>query len=164
MALMQEIDRIYMDYPFYGVRQMSRHLNKHMGYSVNPKHIRRLMRLMGIIAIYQTPKTTVRNKEDKRYPYLLRNLTIENSNQVWCSDITYIPINKGFIYLVVIMDWHSRKVLTWRTSNTLDTDFCVAALEKALLKYGAPEIFNTDQGASLLNNVANLRVYVVKDK
>ena len=99
------------------------------------------------MAIYQKPKTSEPNPEHKRYPYLLRDLTIDRSNQVWSSDITYIPMRKGFLYLVAIMDWHSRKVLSWRLSNTMETDFCVAALEEALAKYGTPDIFNTDQGS-----------------
>ena len=105
------------------------------------------MRLMGLMAVYQKPKTSVPNPEHKRYPYLLRDLTIDRSNQVWCADITYIPMRKGFLYLVAIMDWHSRKVLSWRLSNTMDTDFCASALEEAVAKYGKPDIFNTDQGS-----------------
>ena len=104
------------------------------------------MRLMGLMPIYQKPRTSVPHPEHRRYPYLLRDLSITGPNQVWCSDITYIPMRKGFLYLVAIMDWHSRKVLSWRLSNTMDTDFCVAALEEALAKYGKPAIFNTDQG------------------
>ena len=111
------------------------------------KRVRRLMRLMGLIAIYQKPITTIPHPEHRRYPYLLRGLAITSSNQVWRSDITYIPMRKGFLYLVAIMDWHSRKVLSWRLSNTMDTDFCVAALEDALAKHGKPGIFNTDQGS-----------------
>ena len=118
-----------------------------LGYCVGRKRVRRLMRLMGFMAIYQKPKTSVPNPEHKRYPYLLRDLTIARSNQVWCSDITYIPMRKGFLYLVAIMDWHSRKVLSWRLSNTMEADFCIVALEEALEKYGTPDIFNTDQGS-----------------
>lgn len=143
LALMREIDRAFTEWPFLGVRQMCRYLVS-LGYSTGRKRVRRLMRLM---AAYQKPKTSAPNPEHKRYPYLLRGLTIDRSNQVWCSDITYIPMRKGFLYLVAIMDWHSRKVLSWRLSNTMDTDFCVSALEEALAKYGIPDIFNTDQGS-----------------
>jgi putative transposase len=146
LALMQEIDRAFTEWPFLGVRQMRRYLVS-LGYCVGNKRVRRLMRLMGLVAVYQKPKTSMPNPEDKRYPYLLRDLSIERSNQVWCADITYIPMRKGFLYLVAVMDWHSRKVLSWRLSNTMETDFCVSALEEALSKYGRPDIFNTDQGS-----------------
>ena len=146
LALMQEIDRALTEWPFLGVRQMRRYLVS-LGYGVGNKRVRRLMRLMGLVAVYQKPKTSAPNPEDKRYPYLLRDLVIERSNQVWCADITYIPMRKGFLYLVAVMDWHSRMVLAWRLSNTLEADFCVLALEEALAKYGTPDIFNTDQGS-----------------
>ena len=147
LALMQEIDRVFTEWPFLGVRQMRDYLNNQMGYSLGRKRVRRLMRQMGLMAVYQKPRTSIPNPEHKRYPYLLRELSIERPNQVWCADITYIPMRKGFLYLVAIMDWHSRKVLSWRLSNTMDTDFCVAALEEALAKHGKPDIFNTDQGS-----------------
>ena len=146
LALMQEIDRAFTEWPFLGVRQMRRYLVS-LGYGVGNKRVRRLMRLMGLVAVYQKPKTSAPNPEDKRYPYLLRDLVIERSNQVWCADITYIPMRRGFLYLVAVMDWHSRMVLAWRLSNTLEADFCVLALEEALAKYGTPDIFNTDQGS-----------------
>jgi putative transposase len=146
LSLMQEIDRAFIEWPFFGVRQMCRYIVS-LGYGVGIKRVRRLMRLMGLMAIYQKPRTSVANPEHTRYPYLLRELTIGSSNQVWCADITYIPMRKGFLYLVAIMDWHSRKVLSWRLSNTMDTDFCVSALEEALSKHGRPDIFNTDQGS-----------------
>jgi putative transposase len=146
LVLMQEIDRAFTEWPFLGVRQMCRYLVS-LGYSVGRKRVRRLMRLMGLMAVYQKPKTSAPNPEHKRYPYLLHGLTIDRSNQVWCTDITYIPMRKGFLYLVAVMDWHSRKVLSWRLSNTMETDFCVSALEEALAKYGTPGIFNTDQGS-----------------
>ena len=146
LALMQEIDRAFTEWPFFGVRQMRRYLVS-LGYGVGNKRVRRLMRLMGLMAVYQKPKTSTPSPRDKRYPYLLRDLSIERSNQVWCADITYIPMRKGFLYLVVIMDWYSRKVLSWRLSSTMDADFCVLALEEALAKYGMPDIFNTDQGS-----------------
>jgi putative transposase len=143
---MREIDRAFTEWPFLGVRQMCRYLES-LGYSAGRKRIRRLMRLMGLMAVYQKPKTGAPNPGHNRYPYLLRGLSIDRCNQVWCADITYLPMRKGFLYLVAIMDWHSRKVLSWRLSNTLDADFCVAALEEALAKHGAPDIFNTDQGS-----------------
>ena len=144
--LTREIDRVFLEYPFFGVRQMRRYLAS-IGYCVSVKRVRRLMRLMGLMPIYQRPKTSVANPEHRRYPYLLRDVAINRSNQVWCADITYIPMRKGFLYLVAIMDWHSRKVLSWRLSITMDVDFCVSALEEALSKYGCPDIFNTDQGS-----------------
>jgi putative transposase len=146
LALMQEIDRAFTEWPFLGVRQMRRYLVS-LGYDVGTKRVRRLMRLMGLMPIYQKPGVSDPNPEHKKYPYLLRDVAIERSNQVWCTDITYIPMHRGFLYLVAIMDWHSRAVLSWRLSNTMDADFCVAALEEALAKYGKPDIFNSDQGS-----------------
>ena len=163
LALMQEIDRAFTEWPFFGVRQMRRYLVS-LGYCVGNKRVRRLMRLMGLMAAYQRPKTSRPNPEDKRYPYLLRELSIERSNQVWCADITYIPMRKGFLYLVAVMDWHSRKVLSWRLSNTMDSDFCVSALEEALSNYGTPDIFNTDQGSQFTSFVFTnaLRVHEIR--
>ncbi len=146
LVIMQEIDRAFTEWPFLGVRQMRGYLRL-LGYSVGIKRVRRLMRLMGLMPIYQKPRTSIPHPEHRRYPYLLRDLVTTGPNQVWCSDITYIPMRKGFLYLVAIMDWHSRKVLSWRLSNTMDTDFCVAALEEALAKHDKPAIFNTDQGS-----------------
>jgi len=146
LLLMRVIDEEYLKYPFFGSRQMRRHLVR-LGYKVARHRVRRLMSIMGLVAIYQKPKTTNKDYTHKIYPYLLRNLDINRVNQVWCSDITYIPVKKGFMYLVAIKDWYSRKVLAWRLSNTMDTSFCIAALEDALDQYGAPEIFNTDQGS-----------------
>jgi putative transposase len=146
LKYMRLIDELYLKHPCWGSRSMRDHLLR-LGYNVNRKYIQRLMRLMGIEAIYPKPRTSRPYFENKVYPYLLRNLTIDRPNQVWCSDITYIPMSRGFMYLVVIMDWHSRKVLSWRISNSLDTYFCVEALQEALKHYGPPEIFNTDQGA-----------------
>jgi putative transposase len=143
---MRLIDEFYLKHPCWGSRSMRDHLLR-LGYNVNRKYIQRLMRLMGIEAIYPKPRTSRPYFENKVYPYLLRNLTIDRPNQVWCSDITYIPMSRGFMYLVVIMDWHSRKVLSWRISNSLDTYFCVEALQEALGRFGPPEILNTDQGA-----------------
>ena len=146
LTLMQEIDRAFIEWPFLGVRQMRDYLAL-LGYGAGKKRVRRLMRLMGLMAVYQKPRTSIPHPEHTRYPYLLRGLAITRPNQVWCADITYIPMRKGFLYLVAVMDWHSRKVLSWRLSNTMDTDFCVSALEEALAKYGKPDIFNTDQGS-----------------
>jgi putative transposase len=122
------------------------------GHRVNRKRVQRLMRLLGLAAIYQRPNTSKPAAAHKIYPYLLRGLAIERVNQVWCSDVTYIPMAKGFLYLVVIMDWVSRAVLAWRVSNTLGADFCVEALEEALSRYGRPEIFNTDQGSQFTSD------------
>ncbi len=146
LELMRLIDEQHMETPWYGARQMARHLRR-QGYGVGRKRISRLMRLMGLTAIYQKPNTSKPHPQHKIYPYLLRGRTISRPNQVWCADITYIPMRRGFLYLVAIMDWASRKVLSWRLSNTMDTDFCVAALEDALANYGRPDIFNTDQGS-----------------
>lgn len=146
LALMALIDRQFLETPFYGARQMTWHLRA-AGHLVNVKRVRRLMRLMGLMPIYRAPRTSVPAKEHKTYPYLLRGLEIARPNQVWCADITYISLAKGFLYLVAIMDWWSRKVLAWRLSNTLDTGFCVEALDEAIECYGRPEILNTDQGS-----------------
>jgi len=145
-SLMRMIDEQFLMTPYYGARQMARHLRR-LGYCVSRKRVRRLMRLMSLEAIYQSPKTSLPHPEHKIYPYLLRELIINKPNQVWCSDITYIPIKRGFLYLVAIMDWYSRKVLSWRISNTLDVEFCVQALKEAIVCYGIPSIFNTDQGS-----------------
>jgi putative transposase len=146
LALMRWLDEQYLATPFYGSRRMTAELRK-AGRPVNRKRVQRLMRLMGLEALGPKPKTTTRPSAQHRvYPYLLRGVTIDRPNQVWAADITYIPMARGFLYLVVVMDWHSRYVLAWRLSNTMDTSFCLDALEGALRK-GRPEIFNTDQGA-----------------
>jgi putative transposase len=146
LELMRLIDEQYLKTPSWGSRSMRNHLRR-LGYKINRKKVQRLMRLMGLEAIYPKPKTSRPYPQHKVYPYLLRNLKIDRPNQVWAADITYIPMSRGFMYLVAVMDWHSRKVLSWRISNTLDTDFCVQAVEEAISRFGAPEIFNTDQGA-----------------
>ena len=146
LKLMRLIDEQFLATPFYGSRQMARHLRR-VGYCVGRHRVRRLMRLMGLQAIYQEPRTTQPHPQHKTYPYLLRNLAVTKPNQVWCTDITYIPIKRGFLYLVAVMGWYSRKVLSWRLSNTMDVRFCVEALEEALHLHGTPEIFNTDQGS-----------------
>jgi len=152
LLLMRLIDEQFMETPYYGARQMARHLRRE-GYCVSRKRIGRLMRNMGLSAIYQKPNTSKPHPEHKIYPYLLRGMTINKPNQVWCTDITYIPMRRGFLYLVAIMDWASRKVLSWRLSNTLDADFCAEALEEAIERYGTPEIFNTDQGSQFTSYV-----------
>jgi len=146
LALMRQIDEQFLETPFFGVRQMTWHL-KNEGHLVNEKRIRRLMRLMGLMPIYQKPNTSRPAKGHKIWPYLLRGLRVERPNQVWAVDITYLPMRRGFLYLVAIMDWFTRKVLAWRISNTLEADFCVEALNEAIHKFGAPEIMNTDQGS-----------------
>lgn len=146
LALMRLIDEQYMETPFYGIRRMTAYLQM-CGHAVNHKRIQRLMRQMGLAAVYQKPRTSIANKAHMVYPYLLRNVAIERRNQVWSTDITYVPMERGFLYLVAVMDWYSRYVLSWRLSNTMDVSFCQEALSEALEKYGQPEIFNTDQGA-----------------
>ena len=146
LALMRRIDELFLLYPFYGSRQMVRHLRRD-GIRVGRRRVRRLMRLMGIAAIYRAPRTSKPHPEHKVYPYLLKGLRIAEPDHVWCADITYIPVGSGFLYLVAVMDWASRRVLSWRLSNTLDASFRVEALEDALCRYGQPDIFNTDQGS-----------------
>jgi putative transposase len=145
-TIMALIDRQYLARPYYGSRRMAAWLAT-QGHVVNRKRVRRLMRLAGLVAIFQRPNTSKPAVAHKIYPYLLGGISIERVNQVWCADVTYIPMAKGFLYLVVIMDWVSRAVLAWRLSNTLGAEFCVEALEEALSRYGRPEIFNTDQGS-----------------
>jgi putative transposase len=146
LTLMRLIDEQFLETPWYGSRQMARHLRRH-GWCVGRKRIRRLMYKMGLAPIFQKPKTSKPCPEHKIYPYLLKDLVIDRPNQVWCADVTYVQMKRGFLYLVAVMDWASRKVLAWRLSNTMDADFCVAALEEAIARYGKPEIFNTDQGS-----------------
>jgi putative transposase len=151
LAIMGLIDRHYLARPYYGSRRMAAWLAT-QGHVVNRKRVQRLMRLLGLVAIYQRPNTSKPAVAHKIYPYLLGGLAIERVNQVWCADVTYIPMAKGFLYLVVVMDWVSRAVLGWRLSNTLGADFCVQALEEALSSYGQPEIFNTDQGSQFTSD------------
>lgn len=146
LALMRRIDELHLQYPFYGSRKLADALRKE-GRDANRKRIQRLMRLMGIESMAPKPKTSEPHPEHVRYPYLLRGLAIRRVNQVWATDITYIPMKTGWAYLVAIIDWYSRRVLSWRLSNTLDTRFCIEALEEALERFGKPEIFNSDQGA-----------------
>ena len=146
LTLMRLIDEQFLETPYYGARQMARHLRR-LGHVVGRKRVGRLMAKMGLSPIYQKPKTSEPHPQHPIYPYLLKGLAINRPNQVWCSDITYIPMRKGFLYLTAIMDWATRKILAWRLSNTMDADFCIEALEEALARYGRPEIFNTDQGS-----------------
>jgi Transposase and inactivated derivatives len=151
LKFMRLMDEQYMKTPCYGSRSMVTFLDR-LGYDNNRKRIQRLMRLMGLEAIYPKPKTSKPHPAHKIYPYLLRNLCIDHPDQVWAADISYLPLEKGFMYLVVIMDWHSRKVLSWRVSNTMESDFCVEALKEAIHNYGCPEIFNTDQGSQFTSD------------
>lgn len=144
--LMGRIDRLHLEHPFLGSRRIAAILSGD-GWVVNRKRVQRLMRIMGITAIYPKKRTSVPGAGHTIYPYLLRGMVIDHPGHVWCADITYLPMAAGFLYLVAIMDWYSRKVLTWAVSNTMDEAFCVEALTQALELYGAPEIFNTDQGA-----------------
>ena len=150
LDLMEKIDKKYTDHPFYGRPKMTELLKKE-GYQINGKRVGRLMQKMGIMAIYPKPNTSTRNKAHRVYPYLLRGRDITRSNEVWCADITYIRTGKGFMYLVAIMDWSSRYVIAWELSNTLDGDFCVRVLKRALA-LGKPEIFNTDQGSQFTSD------------
>ena len=167
LAVMRRIDELHLAYPFYGSRRMAVVLRDD-GWLVNRKRVQRLMRLMGLEAIYQKPNTSRRHPDHKVYPYLLRGLIIDRPNQVWCADITYIPMAKGFVYLVAVMDWFSRRVLSWRLSITMETDFCVDALREAMDRHGRPEIFNTDQGvqftsAAFLDELSSQGVRISMD-
>ena len=151
LALMRLIDAQFMETPWYGSRQMTRHLRRE-GHEVGRKRVRRLMAVIGLVPIYQRPRTTIPHPEHRIYPYLLRDLTIDRANQVWCTDITYIPMRRGFLYLVAVMDWWTRKVLSWRVSNKMDVGFCIEALEDSLVRHGRPEIFNSDRKSTRLNS------------
>jgi putative transposase len=151
LEFMRLIDEEYTRHPFYGSRKLCSYLRR-LGHVVNRKRIQRLMRIMGLVSVAPKPNTSKRNKEHKIYPYLLRNLVIDCPNQVWCTDITYIRMQGGFVYLVAIMDWYSRKVLAWEVSNTMENDFCVSALESAIRLYGVPGMFNTDQGSQFTSS------------
>ena len=146
LMLMRQIEEQFLETPFFGVRQMTWHL-RNEGHLVNEKRIRRVMPLMGLMPIYQKPNTSKAAKGHKTYPYLLRGLRVDRPNQVWAADITYLPMWRGSLYLVAIIDWHTRKVLAWRISNTLEIGFCVEALNEAIACFGPPEIMNADQGS-----------------
>jgi putative transposase len=144
-ALMRLLDEQYTKTPFYGVRKMTIYLRK-AGYKIGKDHVRTLLRKMGLEAVFPKPNLSRPHPENRIYPYLLRDIDVMRPNQVWCSDITYIRLGWGFAYLVAIVDWYSRAVLSWRLSNTLEADFCVEALREAIERYGTPDVFNTDQG------------------
>jgi putative transposase len=146
LALMRRIDELHLNYPFAGSRMMQAFL-KREGHSVGRLHVATCMKKMGLEAIYRRPNTSKPAPGHKIHPYLLRKVKVEQPNQVWAMDITYVPMAKGFVYLAAVVDWFSRRVLSWRLSITMETDFCIEAVEEALLKYGKPEIFNTDQGS-----------------
>ncbi|WP_245736442.1 IS3 family transposase [Roseovarius lutimaris] len=146
LRFMEIIDKQFLETPRYGSRQMARYMQRN-NRKCGRHRVRRLMRLMRLVPIYQEPNTSKKHPQHKIWPYLLRNVVIDRPNQVWCADITYIPMRRGFLYLVAIMDWYSRKVLAWRLSNSMDADFCVEALKEALAKHGTPDIFNSDQGS-----------------
>jgi len=156
LRLMRLVDEQYLETPFFGSRRMTEHLVR-QGYAVNRKRVQRLMRTMGLEGLFPARKTTVPGVGHKVYPYLLRGLTIDRPDQVWCSDITYVPLRCGYMYLVAVMDWFSRHVLAWRLSNTLESTFCLEALDEALSR-GAPEIFNTDQGAQFTSECFTSRL------
>jgi len=145
LQLMRIIDETYLEYPFFGSRQMTRWLRL-QGYRVNRKRIQRLMRQMGLEAIYRKPKTSSPHPQNRVYPYLLKGVVIDHPNQAWATDITYVPVQGGYAYLCAVIDWYTRCVLSWELSNTLDASFCVEAVRRAMAQYGLPEIFNTDQG------------------
>ena len=145
-ALMKEIDRLHLDYPFAGARMLRDMLNR-QGHAIGRKHVATLMRKMGIEALYRKPNTSKKHPQHTVFPYLLRKLKIERANHVWAMDITYIPMARGWVYLAAVVDWASRRVLAHRVSISMDTSFCIEALEEAFAKYGRPEIFNTDQGS-----------------
>ena len=151
LALMRKMDELHLEYPFFGSRKLT-HTIKAQGHEINRKRVQRLMRLMGLESTVPKPKTSKPAPEHVVFPYLLRKLKIRRVNQVWAADITYIPMAEGFSYLVAIIDLHSRRVLAWELSNSLDTEFCLKAQQKALMKYGQPEIFNTDQGSQFTDN------------
>ena len=151
LELMRRIDEIHLKHPFMGSRSIRDQLQD-MGHKVGRQHVSTLMKKMGIAAMYRKPRLSKPHPDHKVYPYLLRDLEINRANQVWAADITYLPMARGFCYLVAIMDWASRKVLAWRLSNTLDASFCVEALQEALARYGSPEIFNTDQGSQFTSD------------
>jgi putative transposase len=152
LALMRAIDELHLEYPFLGARQLSRMLAREGHPPAGRLHVSTLMVKMGITALYRKPNTSKRHPAHHIYPYLLRHLTIERANHVWAMDITYLPMQRGFIYLAAVMDWATRRVLAWRVSNTLTADFCVETVEEAIGRYGKPEIFNTDQGSQFTSD------------
>ena len=152
LQIMELLDKQYFETPFYGVLRLTAHF-QNLGFKINVKRMRRLMKLVNWKTIYREPKTTIINKLHKKYPYLLKDLKIEKTNQVWATDITYIPMRKGFMYLIAIIDLHSRKVLNWSLSNTMSADWCAEVLQETIKNHGCPEIFNTDQGSQFTSDV-----------
>ena len=151
-TLLRLLDEQYLKHPYYGTRRMTMYLRS-KGFEVNRKRVRRLMRQLGLWTVYPKPNLSKAAPQHHKYPYLLRNMPITHANQVWSTDITYLPVFKGHFYLVAIIDWYSRKVLSWRISNTLEVDFCLDALQEAMEKYGKPEIFNSDQGSQFTSTI-----------
>ena len=167
LAMMTEIDRVFTKYPFFGSRQIAAYLRRE-GTVVGRHRVRRLMVKMGLEAIYKRPRTSQPHPQHPVFPYLLRKMQIDRPNQVWCADITFVPVKNGFLYLVAIMDWATRKVLSWRLSNTMHADFCVDALNEAIAKHGPPEIMNTDQGSQFtgsawITTLTNAGVHISMD-
>lgn len=152
LKLMKAIDKLHMDDPSAGSRRMNCYINRQTETKISRKRIRRLMQVMGVEAVYPRKRTTIPGGPSGIHPYKLKGLKIDHPNQVWCADITFIPMRRGFMYLFAIMDWYSRKIIAWELSNTLDTDFCLAALKRALEKFGIPEIMNTDQGCQFTSD------------
>jgi len=157
LMLMRRIDELHLNYPFAGSR-MLRDMLSQQGLEVGRRHVRALMRRMGIEALYRRPNSSKPAPGEKIYPYLLRGLPVRRPNQVWAMDITYVPMSRGFVYLAAVLDWFSRRVLSWRLSNTMDTSFCIEALEEALSRHGKPEIFNTDQGSQFTSEAFTERL------
>lgn len=157
LRLMRLIDEQYLKTPFYGSRRMAVALGIQEGSPINRKRVSRLMRVMGIESLYPKPRLSERDGEHRVFPYLLREITVDRVNQVWSTDITYVPLRRGFLYLTAVLDWHSRHVLSWRLSNTLDVEFCLEALDEAL-RVGKPEIFNTDQGSQFTSRAWTSRL------
>lgn len=164
LILMEKIDRYFLEHPYYGVARMTDYLNKDLGYRVNVKRVRRLYQIMGLNTIYCKPRTTIRDKSDYIYPYLLRGLQIERPNQVWQTDITYIPMHRGFMYMAAIIDVHSRKILNWSISNSMTSEWCTELLNDTVQQYGAPEIHNSDQGSQYTSDeyIAALKSHEIK--
>lgn len=158
LRIMKMMDEYHLDNPYTGVKGMHLWLRRELDEPINIKRVRRLMRTIGLQAIYPKPRTTGVNPEHTVYPYLLRDLTVQTPNQAWCSDITYLPMHRGFMYLVAVMDWHSRLVLSWEISNSMDVDFCLEALDAAFETYGSPDIFNTDQGSQFTSRKFTERI------
>jgi putative transposase len=157
LAIMQRMDKLHRDYPFAGSR-MLRDMLLLEGYKIGRRHVRTLMSKMDIHAVYRKPNTSLANKQHKIYPYLLKDLVIDKPNEVFACDITYIPMAKGFVYLMAVIDWYTRRVMAWRLSNTLTTDFCLEALDEAITRYGVPKIFNTDQGSQFTSEAFTTRL------